>query len=382
MIMSKNFLFVSLLWILYSCSPINSREFTIRGELTSAPNTLVYLELIAFDNTPPQIIDSITMKDGKFELKGKTGEESLLQIRFPQVEKSPLFFLVNDKNNIEFKGDWLKARSAQFQNSPASERLRIFVDSLTAMQMDFMAYDTITPSLTDSVVQARETLLAQKLKEFKDYTLKTASTESSPVISLFAASINTGGASMEENEKLYNGLQKRFPKHAGVTMVVTQYRDMIKNNQQQSVTKPIQAGKPAPEIALPDTEGNLFTLSSLRGKYVLIDFWASWCGPCRDENPNVAAAYLRYKDKNFTVLGVSLDKNKADWLQAIQEDKLTWQHVSDLKFWETPMVQLYGFNGIPYNVLIDPQGIVIADNLRGDDLIKKLEQVLKGEVKK
>ncbi len=82
------------------------------------------------------------------------------------------------------------------------------------------------------------------------------------------------------------------------------------------------------------------------------------------------------------MLGVSLDKNKADWLQAIQEDKLTWQHVSDLKFWETPMVQLYGFNGIPYNVLIDPQGIVIADNLRGDALIKQLEQVLKGEVKK
>jgi peroxiredoxin len=380
--MYKNFLFVSLLWIFYSCSEVSTREFTIRGELTSAPNTLVYLELIAFDNTPPQIIDSITMRGGKFELKGKTGEESLLQIRFPQVEKSPLFFLVNDKNNIEFQGDWLKARSGQYQNSPASERLRIFVDSLTAMQMDLMAYDTLSPALTDSLAQAREIQITQKLKAFKDYTTKTASTESSPVISLFAASINTGAGTQEENEKLYNGLQKRFPKHAGVALVVTQYREMVTNKQQESSTKPIQTGKPAPEITLPDTEGKIFKLSSLQGKYVLIDFWASWCGPCRDENPNVVAAYLRFKDKNFTVLGVSLDKNKADWLKAIQEDKLIWQHVSDLKFWETPMVQLYGFDGIPYNVLIDPQGIVIADNLRGDALIKKLEQVLKGHVKK
>ena len=97
----------------------------------------------------------------------------------------------------------------------------------------------------------------------------------------------------------------------------------------------------------------------------------------REENPNVVAAYTKYKSRNFTVLGVSLDKTKEDWLGAIKEDNLTWQHVSDLKFWDSPIVNLYGFMGIPYNVLIDPQGKVIADNLRGAALDKKLEEVLK-----
>jgi peroxiredoxin len=160
-------------------------------------------------------------------------------------------------------------------------------------------------------------------------------------------------------------------------MVVEQYREMVKKSQQGTESKPIQVGQQAPEISLPDTDGQLFSLSSLRGKYVLIDFWASWCGPCREENPNVVAAYKKYHSKNFTILGVSLDKTKEDWLNAIKEDGLTWKHVSDLKFWETPMVGLYGFSGIPYNVLIDPQGKVIADNLRGTALAKKLAQVLK-----
>ena len=109
----------------------------------------------------------------------------------------------------------------------------------------------------------------------------------------------------------------------------------------------------------------------------MIDFWASWCGPCRGENPNVVAAYNQFKDKNFTVLGVSLDKNKQAWLDAIKEDKLTWQHISDLKYWSSAAAPLYGFDGIPYNVLIDPQGKIIATNLRESALQNKLAEVLK-----
>ena len=136
-------------------------------------------------------------------------------------------------------------------------------------------------------------------------------------------------------------------------------------------------GTEAMDFTQADTTGTPVSLSSFRGKYVLVDFWASWCGPCRGENPNVVKAYNQFKDKNFTVLGVSLDKDKAEWIKAIGEDKLTWYHISDLKYWNSAAVPLYGFDGIPYNVLVDPQGKIIGTNLRGTDLEIKLGEMIK-----
>jgi peroxiredoxin len=135
-------------------------------------------------------------------------------------------------------------------------------------------------------------------------------------------------------------------------------------------------GKQAPELVLPDIDGKPVALSAFRGKYLLVDFWASWCGPCRQENPNVLKAYEAFKNKNFAILGVSLDKDKDAWQQAIREDKLGWTHVSDLKFWSSKAVETFKFEGIPFNVLIDPNGKIIAESLRGEDLENKLKEVL------
>ena len=136
-------------------------------------------------------------------------------------------------------------------------------------------------------------------------------------------------------------------------------------------------GQQAPDFALPDVSGKEVKLSSFRGKYVLVDFWASWCAPCREENPNVVKAYNKYKDKNFTILGVSLDDQKNQWVDAIEMDGLTWTQVSDLKHWNSIVVPLYHFEGIPHNVLIDPEGNIIAESLRGIMLDMQLEKMLK-----
>jgi len=375
--MNKLWIVAAIAFSAAACENNGSKNFTVTGEVKNAPATVVYLEQISFDNMPPQVLDSITLNAGKFSLKGKAAEESLLQLRFPKIENGPLFFVINDKSDITITGDWNDIRKLSYKGSPASERLRVFVDSLSATQQKLgnMQYELQNVIQGDSLRNLQQMAMTNMVTSFKTYVKKVAMEDKSPMVSMFATSIGTG-TDAAENEAMYNNLLKRFPKHTGIQTVVKQYRESVASAPQPPKQNTPAIGTMAPDITMPDVNGNNFSLSSLKGKYVLVDFWASWCGPCRGENPNLVAAYNKYKNKNFTILGVSLDKTKDAWLEAIKKDGLTWTHISDLKFWDSEAVGLYGFNGIPYNVLLDPTGKIIADNLRGSDLERKLQEVL------
>ena len=382
--MQKIVLSVLLISLLASCKENDSKTFTVVGVLHNAPSKVVYIEESDITTGQKTIKDSSDVAaDGKFSLNINAKKDAVYNLRL-QNDASQFVTIINDASKINLDVDFNKR--TDFYNvtgSKASKSIQEYLAKITGMQRDrFTIYyqiDSIKKNNGDSALVQDLNIKQQQISnEEKAFTQQSVQQATNSSLSLFILSTYQGmardpnfrvnGFTEEEVVVLLNDVLTKFPERTDIAG--------IRNSVEAGIPKLKWVGKQAPEISLPDTEGRTVKLSSFRGKYVLVDFWASWCGPCRRENPNVVQAYNQFKNKNFTILGVSLDKQKEAWEKAIVDDNLNWTHISDLKYWQSEVVPIYEIAGIPFNVLVDPDGKVVAENLRGNALEQKLQEVL------
>ena len=347
-----------------SASQIQAQKLQIDGDLKNLPEgTTVSL----LDGMANKIVDSAKMVDGKFKLSTQVANPSIYVLNFSTLQAKIPVFVGNDQLSIA--GDIKQPTAIEYKGSATQDLYMVYMKMLTPKVESLFATKSLQASAASNVKDS-----LSKQVEVKEADLVNSITDllkannKSPVSTLFLIQTTNFVPYIKDHiADLYgmlDGLAKKGP-----------FAELIEKS---LITAGIgKVGTVLPEFKQNDANGKSFSLSSLRGKYVLVDFWASWCGPCRAENPNVVKAFNAYKAKGFTVLGVSLDQDKNKWLDAIKKDGLAWTHVSDLKYWNNEVAVKFGIQSIPANFLIDPNGVIIGKDLRGEDLERVLATSIK-----
>ncbi len=359
-------------------------EFSVTGNLTEGANQKIYLFLFANQNTIK--LDSTTIKeDGSFELKGKGKGYQFYAIG--STPKKIKLLLLNSTETVKINGNYNDLHTASVEGSEDSKIIDDYTNAQTSFGTKMKALENEFKTLPNNGDSPEGKELIKKARvntdEFSKFVTNFIDMNiNSPAIYIANGDLFNPQNQIEYLTKIEHTLAKTmngsaFHKNIVASLAQVKQQQAQAQQQQQAPQEKIHAGMVAPELNFPSPKGNNIALSSLKGKVVLIDFWASWCKPCRMENPNVVKLYNQYKDKGFTIYSVSLDKQKDRWTNAIKQDGLVWaNHVSDLKGWQSAAAAQYGVNGIPYTVLIDKEGKVIATRLRGEQLAQKLKEIL------
>ncbi len=372
---------VTIIVAFIGCSNSNSASngFELNGKFTNGNSQTVVLEKLS--STGVEAIDTAVVDEkGEIKITANITEVGFYRIKVSEKNFATFIFSPNEK--VTIKGDINDLGNTYTVEGSADSKLFWEINKVSAnnyrqrdsIQKHFQVLINATPGVTlpqnkiDSISNYLEKPYNALIEAHNNYLKSFIEKNNTSFASLAAIQQLSADTFFPTYVKLDDGLYKKYPK----SEYIQKFHESVETQ------KKLATGSPAPEISMNTPEDKPLALSSLKGKVVLIDFWASWCGPCRAENPNVVKAYNKYKSKGFDIYSVSLDKDKDKWIAAIQKDNLTWtNHVCDFKFWQSPVVKLYNFTGIPYNVLIDKKGNIIAKNLRGEDLEKKLEEVFK-----
>ncbi len=362
----KNLLSLFVLCAIISSCSNQNKSGSIKGKLKNFNSTFVYLEKIG--ESGDEVIDSVKVNGkGEFELANPAKEIDYFILK---VDSSNSVFLVlHPGEKVELTGDSHSLENSYtVSGSKDSELLqklrsydRLLGDSLNTVYASVRNSDRI---LSDSIGMELQGYYTRTMEEFSKNLIKENLTS---IVSLSATKFLNQQAELGLMQELEKNLTEILPNNR----YVKDFKSLI-----AGLSK-LPAGSLAPEISLNSPEGKTIKLSSLKGKIVLIDFWASWCAPCRRENPMIVEAYNQLKGKDFEIYGVSLDNNVAAWKNAINQDKISWIQVSDLKRWDSEVAKAYQIEAIPTNVLIDREGRVIAKGIRGEDLISKISAAIK-----